>query len=505
MEIVQPGGGVSGGGTVTSVSVVSANGLAGSVANPTTTPAITLSTSVTGILKGDGTAISAAALGTDYGNVVGPASATDTAIARYSGTTGKIIQDYSSNPPLITGSGQVFFGAPGIPTTGTVFNTYATDLNTNVILNSFQAVGTLNAAGNLQSLNFNVTDTGTNNVASITGVNGLAQKNNTGTATSLIAINASSRVTGGGVATAITGFNAQIRVGNTSVATTITNFLAAGGTMTGTAAATSVYGFRTAAMKITGVTTGYGFASDGTSDISYIMGTLGIGVNPPTARFHIAAGTATANTAPLKLTSGTSLTTPEAGAVEYDGNKLYKTPASLIREAIVGCIFTQTADKTVTNTVTETSIIGTGVGYGLTLPTNFFVAGKTIRLRIGGIYTTPALATPSLVIKVKYGATVIATVTTTALLSGATNLEFDGEVDITCRTTGATGTVMVHGDIEYATGVVGTIAVDPLNNAGATTTIDTTASSLLDVTITWDSATSTRSATSTVATVEVLN
>jgi len=57
---------VSGTGTVTTVSVVSANGLAGTVANATTTPAITLSTTITGVLKGDGTAISAATSGTDY-------------------------------------------------------------------------------------------------------------------------------------------------------------------------------------------------------------------------------------------------------------------------------------------------------------------------------------------------------------------------------------------------------------------------------------------------------
>jgi hypothetical protein len=56
----------SGSGTVTSVSVVSANGLAGTVANATSTPAITLSTSITGVLKGDGTALSAATAGTDY-------------------------------------------------------------------------------------------------------------------------------------------------------------------------------------------------------------------------------------------------------------------------------------------------------------------------------------------------------------------------------------------------------------------------------------------------------
>ncbi len=53
-------------GTVTSVSVVSANGFTGAVATSTTTPAITLTTSVTGLLKGNGTAISAATAGTDY-------------------------------------------------------------------------------------------------------------------------------------------------------------------------------------------------------------------------------------------------------------------------------------------------------------------------------------------------------------------------------------------------------------------------------------------------------
>ena len=55
-----------GSGTVTSVSVVSANGFAGTVATATTTPAITLTTSITGMLKGNGTAISAGTAGTDY-------------------------------------------------------------------------------------------------------------------------------------------------------------------------------------------------------------------------------------------------------------------------------------------------------------------------------------------------------------------------------------------------------------------------------------------------------
>lgn len=53
-------------GTVTTLSVVSANGFAGSVANPTTTPAITLTTTVNGIIKGNGTNMQPGVAGTDY-------------------------------------------------------------------------------------------------------------------------------------------------------------------------------------------------------------------------------------------------------------------------------------------------------------------------------------------------------------------------------------------------------------------------------------------------------
>src|ERR1017187_500573 len=52
---------------------------------------------------------------------------------------------------------------------------------------------------------------------------------------------------------------------------------------------------------------------------------VGIGTTTPSAQLHIGAGTASANSSPLKFTSGTNLTTPEAGAVEYDGVNTYIT------------------------------------------------------------------------------------------------------------------------------------------------------------------------------------
>lgn len=53
---------------VTSLTVASSNGFAGSF-SASTTPVLTIQTSITGLLKGNGTAVSAASAGTDYLNV----------------------------------------------------------------------------------------------------------------------------------------------------------------------------------------------------------------------------------------------------------------------------------------------------------------------------------------------------------------------------------------------------------------------------------------------------
>ena len=76
----------AGSGTVTTASVVSANGFGGSVATATTTPAITLTTSVTGIVKGNGTSISAATVRTDYAE---PTTALATGLLKNTTTTGE--------------------------------------------------------------------------------------------------------------------------------------------------------------------------------------------------------------------------------------------------------------------------------------------------------------------------------------------------------------------------------------------------------------------------------
>jgi lysophospholipase L1-like esterase len=87
----------------------------------------------------------------------------------------------------------------------------------------------------------------------------------------------------------------------------------------------------------------------------------------PTARVHIAAGTATVSTAPLKFTSGTNLTTPEAGAVEYDGTEFYGTTSTASRTIFARVLkgsATLDFGSTAAGAVTDLTISVTGAADG---------------------------------------------------------------------------------------------------------------------------------------------
>ena len=106
-------------GTVTSVSVVSNNGFAGTVATATSTPAITLTTTVTGILKGGSGVISAGTSGTDYS--LGT-SALATGILKSTTTTGGLTIAVAGDFPTLNQD-----------TTGTAAKTNALNSATTVV------------------------------------------------------------------------------------------------------------------------------------------------------------------------------------------------------------------------------------------------------------------------------------------------------------------------------------------------------------------------------------
>ncbi len=149
------------GGTVTTVSIVSANGFAGTVATATTTPAITLTTSISGMLKGNGTAISAATSGTDYS---AGTSALATGIVKSTTTTGALTiavagtdyQTAQSVTGIVKSSGTTRSAA----TSGTDFSAGTSALGTG-ILKTTTTTGalTIAVAADFPTLNQNTTGT----------------------------------------------------------------------------------------------------------------------------------------------------------------------------------------------------------------------------------------------------------------------------------------------------------------------------------------------------------
>ena len=101
-------------------------------------------------------------------------------------------------------------------------------------------------------------------------------------------------------------------------------------------------------------------------------GKVGIGTTTPTAVLHLKAGTATASTAPLKFTTGTNLTTPEAGAMEYDGTELYFTPSGTTRETIA---YMSDFPITIVNSSNLFSTKLSGTGSGVTTTTDSIFLG----------------------------------------------------------------------------------------------------------------------------------
>lgn len=96
--------------------------------------------------------------------------------------------------------------------------------------------------------------------------------------------------------------------------------------------------------------------------------------------------------------------TPMAGFLEFDGNLTYSTDASLMRAALMRTLFTQTTSVTVANTVTETTLIGSGIGT-VTLPANYGFSGKTLMFEGFGYHS--ATAAPTIRIRIYKGTTVL--------------------------------------------------------------------------------------------------
>jgi hypothetical protein len=147
-------------------------------------------------------------------------------------------------------------------------------------------------------------------------------------------------------------------------------------------------------------------------------------------------------------------------------------------------VYNGTATRTQSGIVTNATLVpSSGVG-SVTLPANFFSqVGKQLHVRLCGDYTTDA-APGSATITLKFGSTTYATTGSFTLDGSATNKVWWWEGYITCRSTGATGTISgnfawIHSENNATASLHSQDAV-----VTSPVTIDTTTSQVLDVQLT---------------------
>ena len=177
------------------------------------------------------------------------------------------------------------------------------------------------------------------------------------------------------------------------------------------------------------------------------------------------AGTVTTAAQPTITSVGSSL---QVGGATTALNAPIQWSSGVIPLAVSGVLFTQTADST-TTAGSATTLLGTGVGT-LTLPANLLMPGRTIRIVLSGKYgqVTTDAGGGAKTFAITLGGVTVATGTSVSYGIPSV-VAFSAEATITCRSAGASGTVVGNGNwqvtvpgqpyplVVYATGTAATV------------------------------------------------
>ena len=304
-------------GTVTTLSVASANGFAGTVANPTTTPAITLTATVTGILKGNGTAISAATAGTDYLTPTGSGGGLSGVVYSVAGNSGTVTQDQVT----------------GLSSTGLVKRTSANTLAIAVSNTDYQAPITF-GTGVLTALGVNVGTVGapvinggvlgTPSSGTVTNLTGTASININGT------VGATTPNTG-----AFTTLSASSTVSGTGFSTYLASPPAIGGTAPSTGAFTTLTATSVNGLTLTANATGFSVAGGTTSKTLTVSNSLTLaGTDSTTMTFPSTSATIARTDAANTFTGHQTIEGVTSTGATGTGNLVYSASPTLTTPAL---------------------------------------------------------------------------------------------------------------------------------------------------------------------------
>jgi len=190
------------------------------------------------------------------------------------------------------------------------------------------------------------------------------------------------------------------------------------------------------------------------------------------------------------------LATSGSGIVQADANGTLSKGAELTALGI----FAQTSTVTVANIATSQTLIGTVTGV-TTLPANFFGVGKTIKVFVSGTYNQ-ANGSQDCALKLTIGGVSVGTITFSHN-GGLTTVYYDAEFTLTCRTTGASGTLqfMGIGRVNHT----GSSLLNFFQVSSTSASINTTGTLAIDLQADWVTADPSNSITASILTATYLN
>ena len=151
----------------------------------------------------------------------------------------------------------------------------------------------------------------------------------------------------------------------------------------------------------------------------------------------------------------------------------------------VGTLWVQTADKTVGNTGTQTTLLETGVGT-LTLPSSAVRVGSYVEHRHFAVYSSKSGPVGTLTIEVTLGGVSLGSVACD-IDSSMSAMRFRMDIQWTIRAIGTSGTVLLCAKLEAQTSAGGGAdTMDIFTITGSPVTINwETNSRVIDVLATW--------------------
>jgi hypothetical protein len=228
--------------------------------------------------------------------------------------------------------------------------------------------------------------------------------------------------------------------------------------------------------------------TSGTSGLSGSSGTTGTsGSSGVSGSSGTSGTTGTSGSSGINGATGTSGTSGSSGSSGSAGTSGSSGTSPVLPLPVVYGLFAQTANSTiVTNTTTETTIIGTGVGT-LTVPANGFSVGDSFRAVFGGVIN--ANNNQTIRIRVRTGSVLLLDSGLQNLGSSVIDDVWSINIDFTIRQTGTAGvaSIVSLGSFHYTktnNASVQGFGFNVVNN----TTFSTTISNVLDVTAQWGAA-----------------